>query len=81
MVPNFITLFVVKADKGGARVALARQLLSEVCSSDVTRGKIFAQMQALATAYIELANVDVENKRIVKGPCFFPIHVLRALIN
>ncbi|KAL5970596.1 Serine-protein kinase ATM [Taenia solium] len=66
------TLFVVKADKSGTRVVLARQLFSEVCSSDETRGKIFAQMQALTTAYIEWANVDVENKRNVKGDIPMP---------
>ncbi|EUB64032.1 Serine-protein kinase ATM [Echinococcus granulosus] len=54
------------ADRDGGRVALARQLFSEVCRSGATREDIFAQMQALATAYIEWANVDVENKRNVK---------------
>ncbi|CDS37595.1 serine protein kinase ATM [Echinococcus multilocularis] len=62
----------VMADRDGGRVALARQLFSEVCRSGATREGIFAQMQALATAYIEWANVDVENKRNVKGDIQMP---------
>ncbi|VDM30897.1 unnamed protein product [Hydatigera taeniaeformis] len=65
-IAKFMISFVLKVDKSSARIALARQLFSEVCSLDITRKKLFVQMQALATAYIELANVDVEDKRSVK---------------
>ncbi len=56
-------------DKGPDRMSLARDLFSEVCRQD--RAGLFVQMQTLAKAYIEWANVDVESKRNSKGAFIF----------
>ncbi|KAM3177162.1 hypothetical protein ACTXT7_005076 [Hymenolepis weldensis] len=63
-------------NRNANRTAVARQLLKEVCSSNAnSRADLFEQMQNLARAYIEWANVDVENKRSVKGDIPVPSNI------
>ncbi|KAM7542492.1 hypothetical protein Aperf_G00000017064 [Anoplocephala perfoliata] len=61
------------ADRGATREVLARQLFEEICSANEgSRASLFGQMQNLARAYIEWANVNAENKRGTKGDIPLP---------
>ena len=58
---------MLKADREGTRTALAQRLFSEVSAALGARSEVLGQMQRLAKAYIEWANVDVEGKRNIRG--------------
>ncbi|VDO02513.1 unnamed protein product [Rodentolepis nana] len=64
------------ADRNAARITMARQLFKDVCSINAgSLAGLFGQMQNLARAYIEWANVDVENKRNAKGDIPLPSNI------
>nr|CDS25653.1 serine protein kinase ATM [Hymenolepis microstoma] len=61
------------ADRNATRITVARRLFKDVCSLNAgSRAGHFGQMQNLARAYIEWANVDVEDKRNANGDIPLP---------